>query len=125
MIIFDTETTGLDSAINNICQLSYIKVYDFERSKPMEICSAKNFFFTVDYVEPGAEKVHGLSVDKLRELSKCKRFKDFAEEIYEDFKNEDIFLFTKCRTIESENVPRRTISHVLNTLELRGQYKPT
>lgn len=90
MIIFDTETTGLDSAINNICQLSYIKVYDFERSKPMEICSAKNFFFTVDYVEPGAEKVHGLSVDKLRELSKCKRFKDFAEEIYEDFKNEDI-----------------------------------
>ena len=90
MIIFDTETTGLDSAINNICQLSYIKVYDFERSKPMEICSAKNFFFTVDYVEPGAEKVHGLSIDKLRELSKCKRFKDFAEEIYEDFKNEDI-----------------------------------
>ena len=89
MIIFDTEVTGLDSAINNICQLSYIKVYDFERSKPMEVCSAKNFFFTVDYVEPGAEKVHGLSVDKLRELSKCKRFKDFAEEIYEDFKNED------------------------------------
>lgn len=89
MIIFDTEVTGLDSATGNICQLSYIKVYDFERSKPMEVCSAKNFFFTVDYVEPGAEKVHGLSVDKLRELSKCKRFKDFAEEIYEDFKNED------------------------------------
>lgn len=89
MIIFDTKTTSLDSAAGNICQLSYIQVYDFERSKPMEIGPVKNFFFTVDYVEDEVEKVHGLSVDKLRELSGCKRFKDFAEEIYKDFKNED------------------------------------
>ncbi len=89
MIIFDTETTGLDTSKNNICQLSYIKVADFNKRKPVEIRSAKNFFFTVDYVEEGAEAVHGFSVDKLRELSGCKRFEDYASEIYEDFKDED------------------------------------
>ena len=88
MIIFDTETTSLDFTTGNICQLSYIKVSNYE--EPFKIQCAKNFFFTVDYVEEGAQRVHGFSVDKLRELSGCKRFKDFADEIYNDFVCQDL-----------------------------------
>lgn len=78
-IFIDTETTGLSAYSSQIAQLSYLIVEDGE------ILQAKNFFFTVDKVDEGAEQVHGLSKEILEELSKGKAFKDYAEEISRDF----------------------------------------
>ncbi len=76
MIIYlDTETTALYPG--NICQLSYI-MHD---KKGLD---AKNFFFTVESVDIGAYNVHGFSVERLKELSGGKLFKDYADEIYAD-----------------------------------------
>ena len=62
MILYlDTETTSLRPG--NICQLSYVM-----QNKKGTTC--KNYFFSVDYVEPSAYMVHHFSVEKLRELSK-------------------------------------------------------
>ena len=77
MIIYlDTETTGLRPG--NICQLSYIMQ---SGNKIKE----KNFFFKVDFVEYGAFMVHGFSVEKLKALSRGKRFFDYIDEIEQDF----------------------------------------
>ncbi len=58
MIFFDTETTGIRPG--NICQLSYILVdTSYKPTKTI----GKNIFFTVDYVEPSAQDVHGFSID--------------------------------------------------------------
>jgi DNA polymerase III subunit epsilon len=74
-IILDTETTGFQPG--NICQLSYIILTPYSTR-------AKNYFFQVDFVEEGAEKAHGFSVQRLKELSGGKRFADFQEEIRRD-----------------------------------------
>lgn len=87
MIIFDTETTCLDAKEGQIAQLSYIKV-----NKGNEIEFAKNFYFTVDYIDPGASAVNGLTVESLIELSNNKRFSDFADEIYTDFNSDDLLI---------------------------------
>lgn len=87
MIFFDTETTGLKPG--HICQLSYILVDT--NIKPNKTVG-KNIFFTVDYVEPSAEDVHGFSVEILHELSRGKTFKDSLESFAEDFKAADIFI---------------------------------
>lgn len=77
MIIYlDTETTGLRPG--NICQLSYI----MQSGKNI---LAKNFFFSVDFVELGALQVHGFSVPLLKKLSNGKRFNDCIDQIEEDF----------------------------------------
>lgn len=76
-IILDTETTSLHPG--QIGQLSYI-IAD-ENYAPI---TAKNFFFTVDSMSPGAEQVHGFSRQKLYELSNGRRFADHIEEIYND-----------------------------------------
>lgn len=81
ILYFDTETTGLRPG--NICQLSYV-MQDKEKVTP------KNFFFTVDFVEAGAQAVHGFSVDFLRNASNGKRFFDYLEEIKSDFENADL-----------------------------------
>ena len=81
ILYFDTETSGLRPG--NICQLSYV-MQDKEEVK------AKNFFFTVDYVEAGALSVHGFSVDFLRSVSNGKRFEYFIKEIKEDFERADL-----------------------------------
>ena len=60
VIYFDTETTGL--CPGRIIQLSYIKESENE-------AIGKNFYFAVDYIEPSAQAVHGISVEKLKELS--------------------------------------------------------
>lgn len=84
MILYlDTETTGLRPG--NICQLSYI----MQLKKSLV---AKNLFFTVDYVEPGALSVHGFSVPRLIELSNGKRFKDMVEEVERDFSKADVIV---------------------------------
>lgn len=82
-IFFDTETTGFNPG--NICQLAYI-------IKDEHTIQGKNFYFTVDYVEHGAEAVHGLSIKKLEKLSNKKRFSSFAYEIKSDFEDANILV---------------------------------
>lgn len=87
MIFFDTETTSIKPG--SICQLSYIIVdTDFKPQK----YTGKNFYFTVEEVDEAAEKVHGLSVELLYELSNGEYFEDNFEEIYADFRNADILI---------------------------------
>ncbi len=81
ILFFDTETTGLYPG--QICQLSYIM-------QTKEGISAKNFFFSVDYVEPSALAVHGFSVQKLKELSSGKEFLHHFNQISADFEKADI-----------------------------------
>lgn len=83
LLYFDTETTGLRPG--QICQLSYIM-------QSGEKIVAKNFFFSVDYVEPSAYMVHGFSVQKLKELSGGKKFIDHFEEIKNDFEAADMIV---------------------------------
>jgi DNA polymerase-3 subunit epsilon len=83
IIIFDTETTGVNPG--SICQLSYFKIRETG-------ITPKNYYFAVDYVEPGAQQVHGLSVEILKELSKGMVFKDKVNEIYNDFKSADMLV---------------------------------
>ena len=84
MIIYlDTETTGLYPG--QVCQLSYIM-------QTKESVKAKNFFFSVDFVEYGAFSVHGFSVDKLRVLSGDKIFADHLDELEKDFSQADLIV---------------------------------
>lgn len=87
MIFFDTETTGLRPG--SICQLSYILV---DTSLKPTKTIGKNIFFTVEYVEPSAEKVHGFSVEKLYELSNGRYFEDCLEEFLVDFQTADVII---------------------------------
>lgn len=87
MIFFDTETTGLRPG--SICQLSYIFV---DTSLKPTKTTGKNIFFTVEYVEPSAEKVHGFSVEKLYELSNGRYFEDCLEEFLVDFQTADVII---------------------------------
>lgn len=82
MILFlDTETSGIRPG--NICQLSYIM-------QDKDGLSAKNFFFTVPFVEYGAYMVHGFSVGTLKTLSGGKVFADFIDEIDGDICRSDL-----------------------------------
>lgn len=76
ILYFDTETTGLHPG--QICQLSYVM-------QTKEKVESKNFFFSVDYIEPSAQMVHGFSKQKLFELSAGRNFGDFFEQIKLDF----------------------------------------
>lgn len=87
MIFFDTETTGLRPG--SICQLSYILV---DTSLKPTKTLGKNIFFTVEYVEPSAEKVHGFGVEKLYKLSNGRYFEDRLEEFLTDFQTADILI---------------------------------
>ena len=77
-IIFDTETTGFKPG--SICQLSYI-------IDDNGALTAKNIFFDVEYIEPGAIGVHGFTVEILRKLSNGCGFRVHADSILEDFKD--------------------------------------
>lgn len=50
-----------------------------------EDVKAKNFFFKVNYVEPSASQVTGLTTEILDVLSEGKVFGDYADEIHRDF----------------------------------------
>jgi DNA polymerase-3 subunit epsilon len=80
LLVFDTETTGL--APGQICQLAYIIAKD-------DIIVGKNFYFKVSRMEPGAQRVHGLSLEQLERLSEGKRFCDHYPEISDDFRKAD------------------------------------
>ncbi|MCQ2386988.1 MAG: 3'-5' exonuclease [Clostridia bacterium] len=127
----DTETTGLYPG--SICQLSYIM-------QTKENTVAKNFFFSVDYVESGAYMVHGFSVPILRELSNGKRFADFIDEIEQDFLSAEViiahntafdfsFLRTEFERLNREFVPKREFCSmkksisILKILRSNGGYK--
>ena len=64
LLFFDTETTSVRPG--HICQLSYITV---DTSTKPQTTIGKNFFFTVDEMDPAAQEVHGFSLEKLYELS--------------------------------------------------------
>lgn len=83
ILYFDTETTGLRPG--QICQISYI-IQDKNGA------TAKNFFFSVDFVEQSAFLVHGFSKEKLQSLSGGKKFCDSFLEIKEDFMNADLIV---------------------------------
>lgn len=87
MIFFDTETTGIIPG--SICQLSYILV---DTSVKPRKTIGKNFFFCVEYIEPGAQKVHGFSVERLYKLSNGKYFEDLLPEFIADFQTADFLI---------------------------------
>jgi DNA polymerase-3 subunit epsilon len=76
-IFLDTETSGFKPG--QIAQLTYTITIDDIVQLP-----AKNFFLACDYIDPGAEKIHGFSVERLKILSGGKCFKDIAEEVAMD-----------------------------------------
>ena len=77
-IYFDTETTGFKPG--QIAQLSAIIDDDGN-------ISTINYFFEIDYITEGAEKLLNRGVDFYKEASKGVRFKDKADEIYDIFKD--------------------------------------
>lgn len=84
ILYFDTETTGL--CPGHIIQLSYIM--DYGDNKLL----GKNFYFDVEYIEPGAAMVHGFTVERIKELSHGEKFADRVEEIERDFAAADLIV---------------------------------
>lgn len=78
VVILDTETTGFEAKSNQIAQLAYLVIINGQ------VKYKKNFFFTVDKMDKGAENTHGFSIEKLNSLSNGKRFCHHAREIFED-----------------------------------------
>ena len=87
LLFFDTETTSIRPG--SICQLSYIIV---DTSTKPQTTTGKNFFFTVDNMDEGAEAVHGFSLEKLYELSEGKEFLDSITEFMHDFFEADFVI---------------------------------
>ena len=87
LLIFDTETTSIKHG--HICQLSYITI---DASTKPQKTVGKNLFFTVDEMDPGAQAVHGFSLEKLYELSEGMYFEDSVEEILKDFEEADFVI---------------------------------
>ena len=92
VLYFDTETTGLYPAGNyvdghmypgQICQLAYLIDDGAE-------LIAKNFYFAVEYIDPNASRVTGLTVPLVEELSGGRRFADDVDEINADFASADL-----------------------------------
>lgn len=65
--------------------MSYLIVY---KNK----IEAKNYYFKVNYVEKKAQEVHGLSVEKLINLSRNRTFFDQIDDIWKDFQNADLLV---------------------------------
>ena len=76
LIVFDTEATDLTPG--QICQLAYLKD---EGGR----VTGHNYFFSVDEMSPGAQEVHGFSMEILQGLSGGRYFEDLAEGILADF----------------------------------------
>ena len=123
LLIFDTETTGLNPG--NICQLSYL-IVDHDKVIP------GNYYFKVAYIEPGAQRVHGLDVKKLTKLSNNKSFLDYHKEFLDDFRNSDLLIahnfnfdirflkseFDKCRISNFHNDSLCTMRHFTNICKI-------
>lgn len=87
LLFFDTETTSIKPG--HICQLSYIVVDSNE--KPQRTYG-RNYFFTVDEMDPSAQEVHGFSLEKLYELSEGNYFEDSFESFIDDFLQADFII---------------------------------
>lgn len=87
LLIFDTETTSIKPG--HICQLGYITID--ASTKPQQTIG-KNFFFTVDEMDPAAEAVHGFSLEKLYDLSNGQYIEDLIEEFINDFSEADFVI---------------------------------
>ena len=126
-IFCDTETSGFKPG--QICQLTYTITVDDK------VESSKNFFLACDFIDPGAEKVHGFSVEKLKILSEGRTFKDIAGEVVDDLKD-GIFIahnapfdikFVKAE-IERAQYPFEiagefcTMRYFTDIIKLKGQY---
>ena len=105
LLFFDTETTSVKPG--SICQLSYITV---DASAKPQITTGKNFFFTVDEMEPSAEEIHGFSLEKLYELSNGQYSEDLVPEFIDDFKESDLLIGRNV------NFDVRFLKHELLTL---------
>jgi DNA polymerase-3 subunit epsilon len=126
-IFLDTETSGFKPG--QIAQLTYtITIND-------KVEEAKNFFLACDHIEPGAEGIHGFSVERLKILSEGRTFKDIAGEVAEDLKD-GIFIahnvifdidFVKTE-IERAQYPFEiggqfcTMRYFENIIKLKGKY---
>ncbi len=82
VLAFDTEASGHDG---RICQISYI-LMDANGSRGV------NRYFSVEEMDPRAEKIHGLSKEKLKILSGGVTFQEAAEEIWRDFSGADMWI---------------------------------
>lgn len=87
LLFFDTETTSIKPG--SICQLSYIVI---DASTKPQKTTGKNFFFTVDSMDEGAEAIHGFSLEKLYELSDGREFIEFVHEFMPDFFDSDFII---------------------------------
>ncbi|WP_026885304.1 3'-5' exonuclease [Clostridium beijerinckii] len=87
LLFFDTETTSIKPG--SICQLSYITV---DASVKPQVTTGKNFFFTVDEMDPSAQEIHGFSLEKLYELSDGQYFEDLVAEFLDDFITSDFLI---------------------------------
>lgn len=87
LLFFDTETTSIKPG--SICQLSYITV---DASVKPQVTTGKNFFFTVDEMDPSAQEIHGFSLEKLYDLSKGQYFEDLVADFFDDFVNSDFVI---------------------------------
>lgn len=87
LLFFDTETTSIKPG--NICQLSYIVV---DASTKPQTTIGKNFFFTVENMDEGAQAIHGFSLEKLYELSDGNEFIEFVHEFMPDFFDADFII---------------------------------
>ncbi len=76
IILFDTETTGLQPG--SICQLSYI-LADKDKTE------GHNYFFSVDYIERAATGIHGFTAEQLYILSDGKTFEEQYHSFRADF----------------------------------------
>ena len=129
-IIFDTETTDINPG--DICQIAYIVIDNGIK--------VRNYYFEVDYINPSAQRVHGLSVEALKGLSGGKRFSDYIDEIERDFCNADIiaghnvsfdikFLkeeFNRCDRVLTYKKEFCTMKHFTNICKIKkndGKFK--
>jgi DNA polymerase-3 subunit epsilon len=82
-IVFDIETDG--SRECRVCQLSYLVISRWR-------VRGKNMYFKLDYMNYHAQKVHGLSIYKLRRLSGGDIFAYRADEVFRDFSRAELLI---------------------------------
>ena len=87
VLYLDTETSSLNG---KIIQMAYIIIDDGE------ILAGKNLYCCVDEINPLAQAVHGITVDKLKELSEGKDFSFYKNIIYNDFQSADLIIGHNC-----------------------------